>query len=268
MNTDNTANWWYASNNQKHGPFTWAELRELAQNGQIGARHLVWQRGMDDWVPASGIEGLVPDDLAPPLPASSAPDNGADTDQTQHSESGGFAAFAAPTAAKDADRLAADEQVEAFVGGNYSFYARQWHFAERNSISISWNWGAFLFGVLWMAYRKMYLPCAIFVATTLGIVAGAVALQLPPATAQAILQTTQIVFVLLFGLYGNLVYQWHVQRTLQRIASQYPPTQASHEIARQGGVSMISVLGVAMLILLAIMAMATLLPMVMDVPQA
>ena len=63
MNTNNTASWWYASNNQKRGPFTEAGLRELAQSGQIRAHDWVWQRGMDDWVLASSIEGLVPDNL-------------------------------------------------------------------------------------------------------------------------------------------------------------------------------------------------------------
>ena len=63
MNTNNTASWWYASNNQKRGPFTEAGLRELAQSGQLRAHDWVWQRGMDDWVLASCIEGLVPDNL-------------------------------------------------------------------------------------------------------------------------------------------------------------------------------------------------------------
>ena len=263
MNTNNTASWWYASNNQKRGPFTEAGLRDLAQSGQIAAHDWVWQRGMDDWVLASSIEGLIPQSVAAPAPSYTV-----DAAENKLQEDGGFSipvqrALQGLEAATDASSA---QQVDAFIGTNQVFYARQWQFAERNSLSFSWNWAAFFFGVLWMAYRKMYLPCAIFVVTTLGIMSGAIALQLPLGTLQAVLQTVQICFVVLFGLYGNLVYRWHVQRTLRRIGTQYPPEQAQQQMARWGGVSLLSVLAVTMLILLATMMMGSMLSMFVDAP--
>ena len=262
MNTNNTASWWYASNNQKHGPFTEAGLRELAQSGQITGHDWVWQRGMDDWVLASSIEGLVPENL----PASFMPSSPAVDSDAAHGHSQVAWHTAQTLASEETAMPESVRQVDAFIGTNQVFYARQWQFAERNSLSISWNWAAFFFGVLWMAYRKMYLPCAVFVVTTLGIMSGAIALQLPLGTLQAVLQTVQICFVVLFGLYGNLVYRWHVQRTLRRIGTQYPPEQAQQQMARWGGVSLLSVLAVTMLILLATMMMGSMLSMFVDAP--
>ena len=158
-------------------------------------------------------------------------------------------------------------QVDALIGVNQPFYARQWQIAERNSWSISWNWAALFLGVFWMAYRKMYLPCIVFVATTLGIVGGAIALQLPAPTMHALLETLQIAFAVLFGLYGNWVYRWHVQRTLKRINTHYSPEDVPPQIARWGGVSFPSVLAIALLILLATMLMGTMLSTFVDVPE-
>lgn len=275
MNTNNTASWWYASNNQKRGPFTEAGLRELAQSGQIRAHDWVWQRGMDDWVLASSIEGLVPENLpaafmppALPVDADAAQAHSHEYAQEQAQEHSQAAWHSAQAhVPQDADMSEAAMQVDALIGVNQPFYARQWQIAERNNLSISWNWAALFLGVFWMAYRKMYLPCIVFVATTLGIVGGAIALQLPAPTMHALLETLQIAFAVLFGLYGNWVYRWHVQRTLKRINTHYSPEDVPPQIARWGGVSFPSVLAIALLILLATMLMGTMLSTFVDVPE-
>ena len=47
--------WYYAINNQQHGPVSEAELRDLADRGRLGPRDLVWKDGMAEWVPASTV---------------------------------------------------------------------------------------------------------------------------------------------------------------------------------------------------------------------
>ncbi len=80
-------------------------------------------------------------------------------------------------------------------------------------------------------------------------------------------ETLQIAFAVLFGLYGNWVYRWHVQRTLKRINTHYSPEDVPPQIARWGGVSFPSVLAIALLILLATMLMGTMLSTFVDVPE-
>ena len=64
---DNTIFWWYASGNQKYGPYSEAQIRELAQAGDVHATDWVWHHGLENWVQASSIEGLIPPaPLAPP----------------------------------------------------------------------------------------------------------------------------------------------------------------------------------------------------------
>ena len=51
--------WYYAKDDQKHGPCTSAELKALARSGALVAADLVWTEGMKDWQPAGSIKGLI-----------------------------------------------------------------------------------------------------------------------------------------------------------------------------------------------------------------
>ena len=46
------------------------------------------------------------------------------------------------------------EELRIFVGKNADYYISKWE--EIADTKISWNWAAFLFGLLWFGYRKMY----------------------------------------------------------------------------------------------------------------
>jgi hypothetical protein len=61
--------WYYARNNQKHGPLTPQQLRQAAATGRLQATDMVWKEGMQKWVPASSIQGLFP----PPQAAAAGP---------------------------------------------------------------------------------------------------------------------------------------------------------------------------------------------------
>ena len=68
--------WYYARNDQRHGPVPLLELRRLASSGSFDATDLVWSPGMADWVPAANVDGLFsgrPSTVAAfPIPAPSA----------------------------------------------------------------------------------------------------------------------------------------------------------------------------------------------------
>lgn len=68
--------WYYTRDGQRSGPMKSDRLKALATAGGIGPDDLVWKQGMDAWVVASQIKGLLPAaTLAqigpPPLPAPS-----------------------------------------------------------------------------------------------------------------------------------------------------------------------------------------------------
>ena len=52
------ANWYYAKNNEKHGPFESVELKKLAAIGTILRDTPVWKIGANEWVKASAVTGL------------------------------------------------------------------------------------------------------------------------------------------------------------------------------------------------------------------
>lgn len=50
--------WYYSVNNQKFGPVGADQLVGLASSGKIGPNDLVWKQGLENWVPASQVNGL------------------------------------------------------------------------------------------------------------------------------------------------------------------------------------------------------------------
>jgi hypothetical protein len=53
-------NWWYLKGENRFGPFSPSELRELAKNGEIIGTDLLWKDGLQDWIPATKVKGLIP----------------------------------------------------------------------------------------------------------------------------------------------------------------------------------------------------------------
>jgi len=69
--------WYYTQNGQRLGPIKSDRLKALATSGGLGSDDLVWKQGMDGWVKASQIKGLLPltppaSNAPPPLPVVSA----------------------------------------------------------------------------------------------------------------------------------------------------------------------------------------------------
>ena len=65
--------WYYSQNDQRHGPVSTEQLKQLANSGQLKSCDLIWKQGMKNWVEAGKATGLIPPELAdapPPLPKS------------------------------------------------------------------------------------------------------------------------------------------------------------------------------------------------------
>lgn len=58
MNENQT--WYYTdANGQQAGPVSSAEIQQLATNGTVTGQTMVWSEGMENWAPASQVEGLT-----------------------------------------------------------------------------------------------------------------------------------------------------------------------------------------------------------------
>jgi hypothetical protein len=76
-----------------------------------------------------------------------------------------------------------------FVKENADYYLQKFKMFNRRDSFISWNWPAFLFTFFWLAYRRMYLYCALSI--FLNIITGF---------------TINLILWILFGLFGNYIY--------------------------------------------------------------
>jgi len=59
--------WYFAENGDRKGPVTQEEMNALIGSGKVGPATLVWQEGLEDWVPITETElrDLLPTDLPP-----------------------------------------------------------------------------------------------------------------------------------------------------------------------------------------------------------
>lgn len=65
---------WYVYKDQKQqGPYSFKQLTEQINSGEVTPEDLVWKEGMADWVKAELVEGLIPKKASAPLPSGTAP---------------------------------------------------------------------------------------------------------------------------------------------------------------------------------------------------
>ena len=57
-------------NGQQAGPYNWAQLQQLVQQGQLTQQSYVWKQGMAEWTPAGMVQELAPlfQGMAPCMP--------------------------------------------------------------------------------------------------------------------------------------------------------------------------------------------------------
>lgn len=60
--------WYYAKDNQQHGPVELGALRRLAADGGLSASDLVWNESLPDWRAAGEVAGLLDPPSSPPPP--------------------------------------------------------------------------------------------------------------------------------------------------------------------------------------------------------
>jgi len=133
-------------------------------------------------------------------------------------------------------------------------YLRKFESLERRNSKSGWNWCAFLFGSLWMAYRKMYRLCILFFILEFAIpfvFVFAVAIWLEsmpmdPEKVALILEGIEAIVSLgiciVCGLLGDHWYRKRIRRLVEE-GSVLPEKQRQKHIMTTGGTSSLAVVG-------------------------
>ena len=133
------------------------------------------------------------------------------------------------------------EEATAFAGKNAPYYLEQWKLHADTTLK-GWNWAAAIFGIEWLAYRRLYreallsfvllLLCA-FVLALIGLDGDFFGYS----------------YRLLIGMLGNMLYRNKALRALRSVTAAGDP-QPLEALARKGGASPAGVVGIILLELL------------------
>lgn len=245
------AQWWYANGRQSSGPVDLAGLRQLQQEGTVTARTLLWCEGMPSWRPLAVLDPVSTPIAVAPLPGIDAapavegiaPGAGDPSDP-----------YRAPAAAPEMAAAAGLEGEMALyasvVGGNFPVYRQRWRLDQGIATGTgTWHWPAFLIGLVWMMYRRMYRLAALWVGLLLLISVVETLLGVPDGLSMVITFALSITT----GMFGNSWYLAHCQRQIARARAVAGGDEARmrSELAARGGTSVVATL-VAIVIMLAV----------------
>ena len=132
-----------------------------------------------------------------------------------------------------------EDKESLFVGKKYVYYQRKWAQLRQNPTAFSFNVAAFLFGVLWMAYRKMYLYAWIFIAILFIETLVEIIFDVSDKLSNAI----TIGFYVVCGTQSNTLYKYHVEKKIKEITATVPPEQLDAELIKRGGTSVWAAIG-------------------------
>ena len=132
-----------------------------------------------------------------------------------------------------------ETEIRDFVGPNAEYYLEHWHFdvsgSGRPGVARGFNWHAFFFGGIWLAYRKMYAAALIL----LGLLAVAVWYE-----ASRVLGP--VLGLLAGSACGTLGNGWYLRRAERCIAKTRSELLSEHaypeELAKRGGGSVVAAL--------------------------
>ncbi|SHI58415.1 Protein of unknown function [Clostridium cavendishii DSM 21758] len=119
------------------------------------------------------------------------------------------------------------DEYYSFVGDKEANYF-YWNFKSiNNGNKITWNWGAFLFGPIWLINRKIYLPSILIflLEITFDI---------------CVFTYTSLLIRIVFGLYGNYIYYQHVNKKMAEVKNMDVHASKEHnKLSQVGGTNKI-----------------------------
>ncbi|HIE1460336.1 MULTISPECIES: DUF2628 domain-containing protein [Stenotrophomonas] len=237
------AQWWYANGRQSSGPVDLAGLRQLQREGTVTARTLLWCEGMPSWRPLAELDQASTQvEVAPVLDIDAAPA----AEGIAPSVGDPSDPYRAPVAAPDVAAAAGLEGEMALyasvVGGNFPIYRQRWRLDQGGIATGSgtWHWPAFLLGLIWMMYRKMYRLAAMWAGLLLLISVVETLLDVPDGLSLVITFALSITT----GIFGNSWYLAHCQRLIAqaRAVTGGDDARLRSELTARGGTSVVATL--------------------------
>ncbi|CAH0164214.1 DUF2628 domain-containing protein [Stenotrophomonas lactitubi] len=237
------AQWYYARNGKSEGPVDLAGLQRLQQDGVITGHTLLWCEGMAGWQALQTLQSTA------------TPASGAEAVATASSHD----PYRAPVAAATPDVIPLGAGLTgqlglyaAIVGGNFPIYRKRWRLDQGTANAAgTWHWPGFLFGVIWMMYRKMYRMAAIWVGVLVASSAIEAFIEVPDALSLVI----NLGLSVTVGVFANSWYLQHCQREIARVQSLDTGNDAAvrSALAARGDTSVIgAVIAIAVSVTLAI----------------
>ena len=163
------------------------------------------------------------------------------------------------------------QEMQAYVVKNGQYYWRAWsRMQERRRSYAGFNVVAFLFSVLWMGYRRLYVEIAV---ATAAVIASNVASSLleryvlPTDMSRSVDLALSLAYGVAFGAVGNMLYLRRARLAIAAARADEPDSKARMALlARRGGTSGAGVLvGVAAIVAVTIASMVTV--SLLDGPQ-
>ena len=155
-----------------------------------------------------------------------------------------------------------EKSLRAFVGARADYYLNKWAPLLRGVTgSAGFNWAAFLLSGLWLPYRKMYKLTAVLWGVVLFesiaeevVFVGVLGYQESPASLDRIVT---FVIACVCGAFGNSWYLAHARKIITEVDSDEPDREARlRTIAKRGGTSLASSLGLMILFFLLMAGMS------------
>jgi len=133
------------------------------------------------------------------------------------------------------DSPAADfyELRERLVGTKVEYYLPRFADLESQNKFVGWNWAAFIFGICWMMYRKMYV---------FGLACWLVSAVLSAMGASAL----SLLFSIAIGAVGNYLYMKDIDNRANK-AMDMQPEQRDAFVEKNSGTSWAAVLVLCLL---------------------
>ena len=131
-------------------------------------------------------------------------------------------------------------QVETFVSKRADYYSQKWQISEnRSAPEISFNVAAFLAGIFWLVYRKLYIPLL----TVIGVMVVDILLstyleESGPAFHKAISawdRLSPFVYATVIGVFGNSWYWRKFAGVVEDAKSVSPDPGAQEAYIRSKG---------------------------------
>lgn len=118
-----------------------------------------------------------------------------------------------------------DVDMQIFVDKNQHYYAKKFQKFNLTNSKVSWNWAIAFVGAYWAVYRKMYKIVMIYI--------GVYILGKLIPHISTILNLTMFLFM---GMYGNYLYNRHVEKHVQ-IAKNMDAYEKQNYLITKGGTS-------------------------------